>query len=287
MAYSTYGKGGSDIALTMILIVEFVIAVILSPILAVILVPKQMKKFMRLFILGSFIALLSNIGIIALIGISHSISFLKTNPYYYSRYEAEDSLKYSIDISPDDHTSYDDLKPNKIVELHLRGSYLNEFPEELMVCKKVNNIRFAFNGINIDQTICKLAQFSNLESLSISGCSLEFLPEEIEKLHSLKFLNIGLNPNLNNEIDLDKISKLNNLEEIWIMKNNLTSIPKSFIKLTKLKKMRLDLNKIETIPEFLNDLPNLKEITLNKNPIKEVQVDTLKIKVNTNDRTKY
>ena len=79
-----------------------------------------------------------------------------------------------------------------------------------------------------------------------------------EKLHNIIKLNISLyNGYLLNELD-----KFENLEELYISVDNLTSLPESIGNLTNLEKLNIYINNLTSLPESIGNLINLKELDI-------------------------
>lgn len=135
--------------------------------------------------------------------------------------------------------------------------------------------------------------FKNLESLWISNCQLNKIPEKIRTLKKLKTLSIRNTPidNIsiitglkaieflyleNNKIKSipSTISNMPNLKVLDIGKNQISDVPKEFIYLDKLYMLELDHNNLSFLPAVLYEMENLSHINLigNNIPIKEVHV---------------
>lgn len=112
----------------------------------------------------------------------------------------------------------------------------------------------------------------NLLSLAVKGLDLEklhlrIIPKEIEKLKSLKYLNLGLN-------DFKKlpseITSLSNLETLNLDRIQLDSIPIEFEKLQNLKELSLHGAWIKEIPPVITKLPNLVSLALGENDLNKI-----------------
>merc|ERR1712151_669461 len=68
---------------------------------------------------------------------------------------------------------------------------------------------------------------------------------------------------LSSPSDLSKLTKFQNLQELKLYGNQITSIPENF-HLPNLKQLDLSLNKISNLTNELN-LPNCQELNLNNN----------------------
>jgi Leucine-rich repeat (LRR) protein len=144
----------------------------------------------------------------------------------------------------------------------------------------------------------RFKQFSNLEKLDLSSCSLTALPKKLHKNKKLKEL--LLNENL---VDLSKtkIKTHHQITKIELQRNGLKEIPASIAmfpnvktlvfngneinnispamgKLVKLEQLSFYKNNLITLPEAIYTLANLKEIDLYYNQLERLddRIGTLK-----------
>jgi Leucine-rich repeat (LRR) protein len=148
-----------------------------------------------------------------------------------------------------------------------------------------------------------LGTLVNLESLQLACLeNLEDLPEEIGRLRSLRELvidngngcsmNVALPRSIGELSALrvlrlygaldgrdvgdegkgrpskllpDTLANLQNLEELDLGRNGITSVPPQVASLRGLKKLSLDYNEIRDVPSFVGGLKNLRELSLNAN----------------------
>lgn len=82
-----------------------------------------------------------------------------------------------------------------------------------------------------------------LKFLTIKGCKLEKLPEEI--------------------------SMLSKLQELYLPGNSLEELPHSFRELTLLKRLNLDSNQFQIFPDFIKSLPYLTHLSIDQNNFSE------------------
>jgi hypothetical protein len=119
-----------------------------------------------------------------------------------------------------------------------------------------------------------LNNIETLTSFSQYGNGLKKIDPRIGKLVNLKELYLG-----KNEFEMipQEIFQLEKLEQFHIYNTNLTSIPKEIIKLKNLKFLFINDNSIEIIPEELGELKKLMFIKIDGNPLKEGELDKLKM----------
>lgn len=86
------------------------------------------------------------------------------------------------------------------------------------------------------ESMVKLTEYPNLESLSLQLNYLDELPDLIGDLAKLKYISLH--------------------------SNRLTKLPDSFGNLMELERIHLSNNKFTKLPEFLGLLPNLRQLSL-------------------------
>ncbi len=82
-----------------------------------------------------------------------------------------------------------------------------------------------------------------IKSLTIKGCVLEILPEEI--------------------------SMLTQLSELNLTKNDLSKLPRSFPTLSMLKRCNLDQNKFSKFPDLIREMSGLSHLSIDGNDFSE------------------
>jgi Leucine-rich repeat (LRR) protein len=88
-----------------------------------------------------------------------------------------------------------------------------------------------------------------LKFLSIKGCGLKTLPEEI--------------------------SMLTQLSEFHLPNNELTTLPFSFRELKNLKRLNLDSNHFSVFPDFIKKMPQLGHLSIDNNSFSEDEKDRI------------
>jgi len=112
-----------------------------------------------------------------------------------------------------------------------------------------------------------LLELSHLSKLSVVGCKLTSIPEEIERLTNLTELNLG--SNMFTTIPLS-IALLSNLTKLSLASCGLTSITEEIGKLVNLTELNLDSNKsLVVLPDSISNLTNLSALYLNGNNFTE------------------
>ena len=157
-----------------------------------------------------------------------------------------------------------------VEEVYLDG-ICEEFPDECKGWKnlKVLSIKFenfkgdlssvfslpALENLKIIETPIKVFLLplgkinAPLKFLSIKGCGLEKLPEEI--------------------------SMAVNLEELHLPHNKLTELPFAFRELKKLKRLNLDSNTFEVFPPAIKAMPKLGHLSIDNNNFSDDEKDRI------------
>ena len=131
---------------------------------------------------------------------------------------------------------------------------------------------------NLEDLPSEIGKLEKLEKLIIdngNGCQMNIsLPESIGNLSSLKVMRLygALDPtpsDTNEPIPPSSvktlpgtIGNLQNLEELDLGRNRMTSIPSQIASLQKLRRLALDYNEIHELPSFIGSLKNLQELSV-------------------------
>lgn len=113
----------------------------------------------------------------------------------------------------------------------------------------------------------QLMKFKNLYKLSIIGCGITNLPDDISKLKDLTSLNLNCN---SLKFLPESLCLLENLEHLTVINNHLEKIPDNIGNMKKLRHIYFANNKIRSIPLSIINLPNLKSVNLQTNFIGDI-----------------
>ncbi len=205
------------------------------------------------------------------------------------------------------------LKCKNLEAIEFVNTRIRKLPKELSQLEKLHTL--VIYDSKVDFKIAKNArlrtvivrggkhqnrfkQFSNLEKLDLSSCSLTALPKKLHKNKKLKELLLN-----ENSVDLSKtkIKTHDQITKIELQRNGLKEIPSSIArfpnvktlvfngneinrispdvgKLVKLEQLSFYKNNLTTLPEAIYTLPNLKEIDLYYNQLERLddRIGTLK-----------
>lgn len=126
-----------------------------------------------------------------------------------------------------------------------------------------------------DNLPASVYQFPNLKMLTLKGCGLKTLPNELANLKDLRVIDLGSNkltsfpsvlsklPNLvlihleNNQLSTlpAEVASLSNLEELHAENNQLSSLSPELGNLKKLSTFYIHQNNLETVPDAILKLP--------------------------------
>lgn len=127
-------------------------------------------------------------------------------------------------------------------------------------------------------------KFRNLEIFELSECpDVIKIPENIVYLSKLKQFtfcwNGGTDTSINWIYELDKISKLKNLEILKLGPyNQIGHLSGKIGKLKCLKILNLSLTQTQSLPKEVGNLINLEELDLSMTPIQSLPVELKKLK---------
>ncbi|MBP7283752.1 MAG: leucine-rich repeat domain-containing protein [Leptospiraceae bacterium] len=147
-------------------------------------------------------------------------------------------------------------------------------PEDLDLIQSLPNLQELHIDISgsktIPDSVFKLKNLTNLFVYSF----LESIPADISKLSNLEVLYLrhaklsGLPA---------EISNLKNLKELTIKEYQLDKIPAEILNLTKLEKLELVGGKITEVPKEIGNLKNLKSINISFNKIQKISAELGKL----------
>lgn len=116
---------------------------------------------------------------------------------------------------------------------------------------------------------------NTLRELNLSGNQLNFFPEQVFELSSLKYLYLGGN----NIVNIPKnIWKLNNLQILSLGGNKIVDVPESVGCLTSLQALVLSDNLIEQLPTSIANLNQLRSLLIHKNRLRTLPTQIIKLK---------
>ena len=145
---------------------------------------------------------------------------------------------------------------------------IDELESILGIDLKITTVNENFSRILIKK--------GEIVGLDLSHLNLKKLPSCIQKLNHLEMLSL-----VSNQLDEVPawIGKLVTLKKLNMVNNEIKSLPESVGKLTSLETLDLAQNELEKLPESIGDLLSLKKLYLYNNQLKELpeSIGNLKI----------
>lgn len=135
--------------------------------------------------------------------------------------------------------------PLEVYEIHIGSGQFTSFPLEIL-------------------------SYKNLEHLWIGGqtqLQISELPEaffELKSLHTVQIYHSDI------ERISERISQLQNLEELTIERSRLQQLPESLLKLPQLNRLSFKYGELQTLPIGLGNLSNLRELDIEGNRFKRL-----------------
>ncbi|XP_028667998.2 leucine-rich repeat-containing protein 40 [Erpetoichthys calabaricus] len=157
-----------------------------------------------------------------------------------------------------------------LVKLNLSNNKLKTLPSGIKTLKNLKILDCTHNElVSIPPEV---AQMASLEQLYLRHNKLRILPE-LPSCKLLKELYVG-----NNQIEFLGEEHLKHLSVISVLElrdNKLKSIPDEITLLQGLERLDLTNNDISNLPYGLGDLPKLKTLSLEGNPLRTIRRDLL------------
>ncbi|XP_054837106.1 leucine-rich repeat-containing protein 40 isoform X2 [Eublepharis macularius] len=157
-----------------------------------------------------------------------------------------------------------------LVRLNLACNQLSSLPSEISAMKSLRQLDCTKNYL---ETIPpELASMASLEQLYLRRNKLHYLPE-LPSCKLLKELHVG-----ENQIEVltaEHMKHLNSLCVLELRDNKLESLPDEITLLQGLERLDLSNNDISRLPYNLGNLPQLKFLALEGNPLRTIRRDVL------------
>ncbi|EMD49329.1 leucine-rich repeat containing protein [Entamoeba histolytica HM-3:IMSS] len=143
---------------------------------------------------------------------------------------------------------------NNLSELIMGQNNLTSLPKEIGIITTLVNITLPAN--NLKELPLEMCSLTKLTFVDLSNNNFDNFPQVLGKLSNIRTLWMFYN-NLNKLKGIEGIKHLNQLK---LLHNKFTQIPKQIFNLTELCSLELDNNLIRKIPPEIKELKKLKEI---------------------------
>ncbi|XP_039412174.1 leucine-rich repeat-containing protein 40 isoform X1 [Corvus cornix cornix] len=157
-----------------------------------------------------------------------------------------------------------------LVRLNLACNQLKELPADLSAMKSLRLLDCTKNYL--ETVPSKLATMASLEQLYLRKNKLRSLPE-FPSCKLLKELHAG-----ENQIEILNAENLKQLSSLCVLElrdNKIKAVPEEIMVLQKLERLDLANNDISRLPYTLGNLPQLKFLALEGNPLRTIRRDLL------------
>ncbi|XP_055671762.1 leucine-rich repeat-containing protein 40 [Falco peregrinus] len=157
-----------------------------------------------------------------------------------------------------------------LVRLNLSCNQLKNLPADISVMKSLRLLDCTKNYL--ETVPSQLATMASLEQLYLRKNKLRSLPE-FPSCKLLKELHAG-----ENQIEIlnaENLKHLNSLSVLELRDNKIKSVPDEITLLQKLERLDLANNDISRLPYTLGNLPQLKFLALEGNPLRTIRRDLL------------
>ncbi|KAM6305339.1 leucine-rich repeat-containing protein 40 [Aegotheles albertisi] len=157
-----------------------------------------------------------------------------------------------------------------LVRLNLASNQLKDLPADISAMKSLRQLDCTKNYL--ETVPSKLATMASLEQLYLRKNKLRSLPE-FPSCKLLKELHAG-----ENQIEIlnaENLKHLNSLSVLELRDNKIKSVPDEITLLQKLERLDLANNDISRLPYTLGNLPQLKFLALEGNPLRTIRRDLL------------
>ncbi|MFO7797006.1 MAG: leucine-rich repeat domain-containing protein [Promethearchaeati archaeon] len=157
------------------------------------------------------------------------------------------------------------IEGQRITELSIRGTNLEEIPKSISKFNSLEFLDLSYNGFT--EIPLNILEMENLKKLYFDNNNLRYIPSRITRMKLLEHLDLSFNKL---RCLPKRIGKLKNLKKLSLSRNLIYRLPESFSKLKQLESLYLSFNKLITLPEWIGQLKNLKCLSLRGNKLREL-----------------
>lgn len=155
--------------------------------------------------------------------------------------------------------------------LTLSENHLKRLPDSLVMLKNLQMILLRDNkGLDAHSTFKILKQIPYLRTVSLSNVDIEYLPKDVNEMDSLVLLNLSANPRIKIKDVVSFLANNTSLALLYLDKNKLQSLPNNIYKLKQIKGLYLSNNAFKSFPKALLKMTHLVALDLGNNPIKRL-----------------
>lgn len=158
----------------------------------------------------------------------------------------------------------------RLISLDLNHNILKELPPDLTNMRALQKLNASYNDLEI---LPPLGELRKVETVMLQTNKLTTFPD-MSGCIQLRILHLADN-NIT-EIDMSCLEGVGQLKTLTLGNNQIESIPEEIIKLVYLEIFDLSYNKITLIPEHIGLMPNIKQLIIDGNDIKNIRTDIIR-----------
>lgn len=149
---------------------------------------------------------------------------------------------------------------------------VDSLPSWIYKFNKLEDIYLTGNSKRKNKLPQEIERLKSLKHLNLIGQNLDSLPESIYKLKGLQTISLDNN---NLKFLSKNIANLANLNIVSLKNNPIEAIPYSLCSLKKMKSIVLENTKIKILPKCIGNLPNLDWINISGTQLTEFPIEIL------------
>ena len=161
---------------------------------------------------------------------------------------------------------------NKLTQLNLNGNKkIKEIPPG--ACGKMKRLReLSMDGCGLTCLPEDLDQMVNLDTLNLADNSLSHLGNGLKNMTKLTYVDLGDNPfeSLEEEFPFDTLV---NIEHLFLNNTNMKTLPGGIGQMVKIKLIFLNGNQLQCLPKEICNLPSDAQVHLFYNPLSSPPLD--------------
>ena len=175
--------------------------------------------------------------------------------YIYLEYD-------SIKTLPEDFT-----RLNRLRGITFRYCVSVNWGQVLSMLSKMPKLEYLEISVSkINKVHQNLGQIKQLRSLNLKGNNLQVVPDQVDKLPNLSYINLSYNPGMRWDETFKRLADCNALVDVDLSSNSFTSLDENIVLLAGLKRLTLSANYLNKLPSDFDKLENLEELELSNNP---------------------
>ncbi|XP_043786589.1 leucine-rich repeat-containing protein 40-like [Apis laboriosa] len=158
----------------------------------------------------------------------------------------------------------------RLISLDINHNMLKELPPDLTNMRALQKLNASYNNLEM---LPPLGELRKVETVMLQTNKLTTFPD-MSGCIQLRILHLADN-NIT-EIDMSCLEGVGQLKTLTLGNNQIESIPEEIIKLVYLEIFDLSHNKITLIPEYIGLMPNIKQLMIDGNDVKNIRTDIIR-----------